>query len=40
VLASRVTDSQGRVQVETTPDNVGGYLNSGWRAHAIQITVA
>ena len=40
VLASRVTDSQGKVQVETTPENAGGYLNSGWRAHAIQITVA
>jgi DMSO/TMAO reductase YedYZ molybdopterin-dependent catalytic subunit len=40
VMASRVTDSQGKVQVETTPDNAGGYLNSGWRAHAIQIAVA
>lgn len=39
-LASRVTDSQGRVQVEATPENVGGYLNSGWRAHAIAINVA
>ena len=40
VIASRVTDSQGRVQVETTPDNAGGYLNSGWRAHAVSINVA
>ena len=40
VMASRVTDSQGKVQVETTPDNAGGYLNSGWRAHAVPITVA
>ena len=40
VLASRVTDSQGKVQVETTPENAGGYLNSGWRAHAVQVTVA
>lgn len=40
VMASRVTDSQGHVQVENTPDNAGGYLNSGWRAHAIQVTVA
>ena len=40
VMASRVTDSQGNVQVETTPDNAGGYLNSGWRAHAVQVTVA
>ncbi len=39
-LASRVTDSLGRVQVETTPDNAGGYLNSGWRAHAITVNVA
>jgi DMSO/TMAO reductase YedYZ molybdopterin-dependent catalytic subunit len=39
-LASRVTDSQGRVQVETTPENTGGYLNSGWRAHAVTINVA
>lgn len=38
-LASRVTDSTGRLQVETTPDNVGGYLNSGWRAHAVAVTV-
>ncbi len=40
VLASRVTDSQGKVQVETTPDNAGGYLNSGWRVHAITVNVA
>ncbi|MDQ3445213.1 MAG: sulfite oxidase [Pseudomonadota bacterium] len=39
-LASRVTDSQGKVQVEATPDNAGGYLNSGWRAHAITVNVA
>jgi len=40
MMASRVTDSQGRVQVETTPDNTGGYLNSGWRAHAFTVNVA
>jgi sulfite dehydrogenase len=40
VLASRVTDSQGRVQVEATPENVGGYLNSGWRSHAVTVNVA
>ncbi len=40
VMASRVTDSQGNVQVETTPDNAGGYLNSGWRAHAVTVNVA
>ncbi|HEV8258019.1 MAG TPA: sulfite oxidase, partial [Casimicrobiaceae bacterium] len=39
VMASRVTDAQGNVQVETTPDNAGGYLNSGWRAHAVQIVL-
>jgi len=39
-IASRVTDSQGNVQAEASPDNAGGYLNSGWRAHATQITVA
>ena len=40
VMASRVTDAQGKVQVETTPDNAGGYLNSGWRPHALTINVA
>jgi sulfite dehydrogenase len=40
LLASRATDNKGKVQVEATPDNAGGYLNSGWRAHAVQITVA
>jgi sulfite dehydrogenase len=40
VIASRVTDSQGKVQVESTPDNAGGYLNSGWRAHAVTVNVA
>jgi len=39
-IMSRVTDSQGNVQDESTPDNAGGYLNAGWRAHAAQITVA
>lgn len=40
LIASRATDAKGNVQVELTPDNAGGYLNSGWRAHALQITVA
>jgi len=40
VMASRVTDSQGNVQVETSPDNAGGYLNSGWRSHAVTVVVA
>jgi sulfite dehydrogenase len=39
LMASRARDASGNVQVEATPDNAGGYLNSGWRAHAVQITV-
>jgi DMSO/TMAO reductase YedYZ molybdopterin-dependent catalytic subunit len=39
VLASRATDSRGNVQVEDTPANADGYLNSGWRGHMIEITV-
>jgi sulfite dehydrogenase len=39
-LASRVQDSKFDWQVEATPDNSGGYLNSGWRAHAFGVTVA
>lgn len=38
VLVCRATDTKGNVQVEATPDNAGGYLNSGWRAHALHIT--
>jgi sulfite dehydrogenase len=40
VLASRATDAAGNVQVEATPVTADGYLNSGWRAHMLQITVA
>lgn len=40
VLASRAQDTQFSWQAETTPDNGGGFLNSGWRAHALPITVA
>lgn len=40
VLASRAQDSQFNWQVETTPENAGGYLNSGWRSHAFTIDVA
>lgn len=40
VLASRVQDTQFNWQVETSPENGGGYLNSGWRSHALAITVA
>jgi sulfite dehydrogenase len=39
-LASRAQDTKFNWQVETTPENAGGYLNSGWRAHAIRMTVA
>jgi sulfite dehydrogenase len=39
VLASRVQDARFNWQVETSPANGGGYLNSGWRAHALQVTV-
>jgi sulfite oxidase len=38
-IMSRATDSQGRVQPESTPDNGGGYLNSGWQAHGIRVVV-
>lgn len=40
LLASRAQDARFDWQVETTPDNGGGFLNSGWRAHAIPLTVA
>ncbi|WP_041675305.1 SorT family sulfite dehydrogenase catalytic subunit [Ramlibacter tataouinensis] len=40
VLASRAQDTQFNWQVETSPENAGGYLNSGWRSHALPITVA
>lgn len=39
-VASRAQDAKFNWQVETTPDNAGGYLNSGWRAHAVRMTVA
>lgn len=40
VLASRAQDVQFNWQVETTPENGGGFLNSGWRSHALPITVS
>lgn len=40
VLASRVTDVRGNVQVENRVENKAGYLNSSWRDHAVSITVA
>lgn len=39
-IASRATDSQGNVQPESRFENTGGYNNSSWRDHALQITVA
>ncbi|MFO1185942.1 MAG: sulfite oxidase [Bauldia sp.] len=39
-LASRVTDSTGKVQEEASAENASGYLNSGWKAHGFKITVA
>ena len=39
VLASRVQDVKFNWQAETTPENAGGYLNSGWRSHALPVTV-
>ena len=38
-IACRTTDATGRVQVATSPENTGGYLNSGWIAHAVKVTV-
>jgi DMSO/TMAO reductase YedYZ molybdopterin-dependent catalytic subunit len=40
MITSRATDTQGNVQEETTPFNSSGYLNAGWRAHMVEITVA
>ena len=39
VLMSRVIDSQGTVQAEGRLENAGGYSNSSWRDHALQINV-
>jgi len=39
VLMSRVIDSQGMLQAESRLENAGGYSNSSWRDHALQITV-
>jgi sulfite dehydrogenase len=40
VLASRVTDTQGRSQPEARVENKAGYLNTSWRDHAVTVTVA
>jgi DMSO/TMAO reductase YedYZ molybdopterin-dependent catalytic subunit len=39
-LACRAQDTKFNWQDEVTPDNSGGYLNSGWRAHEFSVTVA
>ena len=39
-LACRTTDANGKVQVATSPENAGGYLNSGWTSHTVKVTVA
>jgi sulfite dehydrogenase len=38
-LASRATDSHGKVQPEQRLENAAGYNNNSWRDHAIRITV-
>lgn len=39
LLASRAQDAQFNWQVEASPANAGGFLNSGWRAHVVPLTV-
>jgi DMSO/TMAO reductase YedYZ molybdopterin-dependent catalytic subunit len=39
VLASRAQDTQFNWQVEVTAQNGGGFLNSGWRDHALPVSV-
>ena len=39
-IASRAQDVQFNWQEEMTAENAGGFLNSGWRAHAIPLKVA
>lgn len=38
-IACRTTDANGKVQLATSPQNTGGYLNSGWVSHSIKVTV-
>jgi len=40
LLAARAQDVQFQWQAEQTPENAGGFLNSGWRAHAVPLAVA
>jgi DMSO/TMAO reductase YedYZ molybdopterin-dependent catalytic subunit len=39
-VACRVTTKSGVNQVALSVENAAGYLNSGWQAHAVKITVA
>ncbi|AMO24923.1 sulfite oxidase [Ramlibacter solisilvae] len=39
-LVCRAQDVKFNWQEETTPENSGGYLNAGWRAHGFSVTVA
>jgi len=39
-LACRAQDVKSTWQDEVTPDNSGGYLNTGWRVHGFSVTVA
>jgi DMSO/TMAO reductase YedYZ molybdopterin-dependent catalytic subunit len=39
-VACRVTTKSGVDQVALSTENAAGYLNSGWQAHAVKITVA
>jgi hypothetical protein len=40
VLASRATDSEGRMQDEKTEPNHRGYDYSGWSRLAVEVTLA
>jgi DMSO/TMAO reductase YedYZ molybdopterin-dependent catalytic subunit len=39
-VACRVTTKSGVDQVALSTENAAGYLNSGWQAHVVKITVA
>jgi sulfite dehydrogenase len=39
-LASRATDAAGNVQPEQRLENAGGFNNTSWRDHAVQVTAA
>jgi sulfite dehydrogenase len=39
VIASRATDSNGRIQPEVRPENGDGYNNNSWRDHALTIAI-